>query len=78
MAELAQFHNDRILLDSLPAERRAAFEKYMAELDEECAKRGHPYGEGSLWTNTGAQCWFDFFEDEMTAADALDEDMSND
>jgi hypothetical protein len=69
---------DMALLSELPAERRAAFDKYMTELDAEHVKHGSPYGDGSLWDSTGAACWYAYFDDDYSAVDAMDEDLSND
>ena len=59
-----------------PAER-IRFEQWMQELDAAHQRIGSPYGEGSLWQITGAECWLTSFEEGDTAADALAEDLSN-
>lgn len=78
MAEISQavYSNDREELAKLAPDTQAAFIKYMDELDAEHAKRGLPYGNESLWKLTGAECWFGFFEDGYSAADALTEDLT--
>lgn len=60
----------------LAPEKREAFGKWMAELDDAHAAIDSPYGVGSLWQTTGANCWFDYFENEFSPGDALAEDMS--
>ncbi|WP_061026294.1 hypothetical protein [Bradyrhizobium sp. CCH5-F6] len=71
-----RFPADLDLLAKLKPETRDAFEKFMVDLDAEHVKREAPYGRGSLWQITGAECWYSFFEDGMSPAEALDEDMS--
>jgi hypothetical protein len=71
-----RFPADIEMLAKMTPEARDAFEKFMADLDAEHAKIGSPYGRGSLWQLTGAECWSAFHEDGMSPADALDEDMS--
>ena len=70
-----RFPADVELLDTLSPEDRANFERWMGALDAEHIKRGSPYGSGSLWQLTGAECWHSFFEDGMPPSEALDEDM---
>lgn len=76
MSDNKRFQGDIELLNKIGPDQAAAFEKFMSDLDAEHAKRGTPYGSGSLWQNTGAECWYSFFEDGMSPSDALDEDMS--
>lgn len=71
-----RFPADLELLNKIGPEKSAAFESFMADLDAEHAKREAPYGRGSLWQITGAECWYSFFEDGMSPSDALNEDMS--
>lgn len=75
-AGAARYANDRALLARLAPDVRAKFVAYMIELDAADAQRGRPYGEGSLWETTGAECWFTFFEDGYSPKDALAEDES--
>lgn len=70
-----RFPADLELLAKITPENREGFEKYMTELDAEHAKRDAPYGRGSFWQITGAECWYAFYEDGMSPAEALDEDM---
>jgi hypothetical protein len=63
-------------MNTLSPEDRANFERWMVELDAEHAKRGSPYGAGSFWQLTGAECWHAFFEDGMPVSEALDQDMA--
>lgn len=72
----ATFASDIALLANLKPEARESFERFMADLDAEHVKRNSPYGRGSLWQITGAECWHAFHEDGMSPADALDEDMT--
>ena len=69
---------DAETLAKLTPERRAVFNEWMARLDVEHARLGSPYGEGSLWETTGAECWLSWFEDGDEPADALREDLSCD
>lgn len=69
---------DAELLAKLSTAARVMFEEYIDALDAEIAKRNKPYGEGSLWTTTGAVCWLPYFEDGYSPSDAVDEDLSND
>jgi len=70
-----RFPADVDLMNELSPEDRANFERWMAALDAEHAKLGSPYGRGSLWQLTGAECWHSFFEDGMPPDEALHEDM---
>lgn len=72
------FPLDAVLLDGLSADDRSGFIKYMAELDAENKSLGCPYGEGSLWQLTGAECWFDFYNDGIEPVAAIEEDQSYD
>ena len=74
---IAQYPLDAVLLNGMSADERSDFIKYMAELDAENERRSKPYGHGSLWKTTGAGCWYDHFEDGQTAAEAMDEDLSD-
>lgn len=76
MEATERFPADLELLAKLGPEKSAAFEQFMKDLDAEHAKQGAPYGRGSLWQLTGAECWHSFHEDGMSPADALYEDMS--
>lgn len=79
MTELeAPYHcaEDKVCLAVLDLDDREKFFKWMDELDAEHVKAGSPYGDGTLWKLTGAMVWFDYFSDEMSAADALSEDLS--
>lgn len=71
------YPNDFDAFAKIPDDRKDAFEKWMAELDAEYLKAGSPYGEGPLAKITGIECWIASFDDEMTPADSLHEDMSN-
>jgi hypothetical protein len=70
-----RFPADIVMLNKMDAEQRTAFEKFMNDLDAEHARLGAPYGLGSLWQITGAECWLAFHEDGMSPATALEEDM---
>lgn len=65
------YPRDSVLLDNLSADDRSDFKRYMDELDAEHARIGCPYGDGSLWQLTGAECWYSYFEDGFSAASAL-------
>lgn len=67
---------DVALLATLSSEEKVRFEQFMSDLDAAHARLGSPYGNGSLWQLTGAECWFAAFNDGETAADALEEDLS--
>jgi hypothetical protein len=72
------YPSDAAMLSTLNPDTRAEFEQYIAALDAESAARGNPYGDGSLWTTTGVECWLPFFEDGYSPANAIEEDLSND
>ena len=72
----ATYPADVALIERLSPDVKARFDQYMADLDASHARLGSPYGEGSLWQLTGAECWFASFEDGITADDALDEDLN--
>lgn len=65
---------DRKLMAALTAEQHWKFTEWMRELDAAHVKRGSPYGAGSLWKLTGAECWWGFFEEGLSPKDALIED----
>lgn len=71
-----RFPADVELLAGITPEKREGFEKFMADLDAEHVKRGAPYGRGSLWQITGAECWYAFYDDGKPPTEALNEDMS--
>jgi hypothetical protein len=71
------YQGDITALQNLTPARRAEFEIWMKALDEAHVAAGSPYGEGSLWKLTGAECWLSAFEDGDDPSDALDEDLSN-
>lgn len=71
------YPRDIELLVNLQLEVRAAFDGYMKELDTEHERQGSPYGEGSLWQLTGGRCWFHYFEDGYSAAEAWAKDWYN-
>lgn len=71
-----RFASDIELLANITPENREGFEKFMSNLDAEHAKLGSPYGKGSLWQITGAECWYAFYEGLMTPKEALEEDMT--
>lgn len=68
---------DVAALACLGPERRTAFEEWMKRLDADHVKRGSPYGQGSLWRITGAECWLRPFLDGDEPEDALAEDLDN-
>lgn len=71
----AVYTEDIILLDSLSAEDKSDFLKFMDELDAENAAFDFPYGL-SMWGGTGCSCWYESYKDGYTAKEALAEDMS--
>ncbi len=71
------YPSDVQALAGLTEGERDAFEDYMKKLDLEHTHRGAPYGDGSLWSLTGAQCWLGYFIDGYDADEAMDEDRSN-
>lgn len=71
------FPSDAITLSKMDPLHREHFDAWMKRLDEAHKAMGSPYGEGSLWRNTGAECWLDAFEDGLSPTEALKEDMSN-
>lgn len=76
MEDQAFYPGDKSLIAQIDPDVRARFEAYMSELDQEHVKRCSPYGEGTLWSTTGAACWFSYFEDGRSPSEALDEDLS--
>lgn len=74
----SEYPLDAILLNGMSHDVRKDFEAFMAELDAEHERLGKPYGDGSLWHITGAECWHSFYCDGYTAKDALQEDLNND
>jgi len=75
---MIMYLSDAKALSKMEPETKAEFEKYMDALDTESASRGYPYGSGSLWQTTGAECWLGFFEDGYSPSQAFDEDLSYD
>jgi hypothetical protein len=70
------YQSDLALLGRLSEERKASFLAYMEAMDAEHAKRELPYGDGSLWQTTGAECWFNYFDEGFSPSEAFDEDLS--
>jgi hypothetical protein len=71
-----KYKRDVDLVTSMSADERAKFTTWMAELDRAHEKSGRPYGAGSVWEATGAECWINAFREGYSATDALAEDLS--
>lgn len=72
------FTDDKALIDSLCPNELSKFEEWFAELNAENAKRGEAaYSGQALEKATGVKCWFDFFVDGHTPAEALEIDLSS-
>lgn len=74
---VAKWPNDAARYAQVTGERRTKFEAWMARLETEHVRLGRPYGEKPIAEITGPMCWLSFFDDEMSPADALHEDLSN-
>jgi len=72
----AQYQEDKDLISELCPNELDRFEQWFAQLNIENIKRGNLYGGSSLEESTGVKCWFDFFTDGCTPAEAIDEDSS--
>lgn len=78
MAIETHFQEDKDLIESLSPNELSKFEDWFAELNAENLKRDNAFYSGeSLEKATGVKCWFDFFVDGYTPAEALDEDLTN-
>lgn len=69
------YQGDAEELAQLSDGTRERFDVYMRDLDAEHARRGQPYGSGSLWTVTGASCWLGYFFDDYSPGDAMNDDL---
>lgn len=69
------YPNEIFFLGGLQDEERANFENWFKDLDVEHAKLDRPYGDGSLAESTGIECWYAFFTEGSSPADALHEDL---
>lgn len=70
------YAHDHEAVAKIADDQRADFEKWFDQLDAEHAARGASYGQGSLAELTGIECWIVSFQEEMTPAEALAEDLS--
>ncbi len=77
IGNLICYEADADALADLTDDQKVKFVAWMKELDAAHERAGSPYGPGSLWQATGAQCWLAYFEEGADPADALAEDMSN-
>jgi len=78
IGQLITYESDADALADLSDAEQKRFAAWMEKLDAEHKKVGLPYGEGSLWQLTGAECWLSWFIDGADPADALAEDLSSD
>lgn len=76
MASEPEFKGDKEFLDGLPADKRQAFLAWFAELNKANTNERAFYANQPLETATGIECWFSFFEDELSPQEALDEDFA--
>lgn len=75
---ITHYRADDVALAPLTGEQLSAFKSWMDKLDEEHARIGAPYGDGTLWKTTGAECWLQYWRDDYGPKDALSEDLSHD
>jgi hypothetical protein len=62
---------DGVMRDSI------AFADWCAQLEAVGRSKGNPYGRKGIIINTGAECWFEYWQDGHTPDDAVDEDLSH-
>ena len=77
-SDLIHYEDDAGVLADLNDQQFADFVDWMKRLDAEHKKTGSFYGQGSLWSLTGAACWLPWFRDGVTPEDALAEDFACD
>lgn len=72
-----KFEEDEALIKSLCPNEHGEFAKWFSELNAENIKRNESFYSGTkLEESTGVKCWFDFFVEGYTPAEALDEDAA--
>lgn len=69
-----KYPSDGDLLRSLPQEQRIEFRKWIQDLENVL----NGAYDKPLHESTGLTCWFAYFEDGYSPADALSEDLSYD
>jgi len=77
-SDLIHYEDDAGVLADLNDQQFADFADWMKRLDVEHKKTGSFYGQGSLWSLTGAACWLLWFRAGVTPEDALAEDLACD